>query len=265
MKKNLPVFAGCILLVAVLIAACAASNTDKETTAAIDPAKKKEAVAARNLGEAYYHQRNYTAALREFIKAEQINPNDHLLQNDLGLVYKTKKKYDLAIAYFKKALEIRPSYTPARNNLGQAYLAKKDWDAAIVQYKQAIEDVLYMTPHYPFTNLGLAYYEKKDYKRSEYYFLEALDVQPNYPNALLGLAKTYIAMGRLPEAILKLEKAVKTNPDSAFVHFELGEAYRTAMEFKKAHAEYESVITLEPDSELSDRAKIQAERMRKFY
>ena len=154
---------------------------------------------------------------------------------------------------------------PARNNLGNAYLAKKDWDAAIVQYREVTEDVLYVTPHYPLTNMGLAYIGKENYKRAEQYFLEALHVQPNYPNALLGLAKTYIAQGRLPEAILKLEKAVKKNPESGYIHFELAEAYRTTMQFKRAHAEYETVITLESDSELADRAKIQAGRMKKFY
>ena len=265
MKKNFLVFAGSVLIAVFLLAACTTTNDAKKAGADIDPAKKKEAEAARDLGEAYYHQRRYSAALKEFIKAEEINPNDHFLQNDLGLVYKAKKKYDLAITHFKRALELEPEYSPARNNLGNAYMAKKDWDTAISQYREVTEDVLYLTPHYPLTNMGLAYMGKKNYKRAEQYFLEALQLQPNYPNALVGLAKTYMAQGRVPEAILKLEKAVKRNPESGYIHFELAEAYRTTMEFKKAHAEYETVITLEPDSELADRAKIQAERMKKFY
>jgi type IV pilus biogenesis/stability protein PilW len=265
MKKNLPVIVGCILFAILLIAACASTNEDKKEGPELDPAKKREAEAARNLGEAYYHQERHSAALKEFLKAEKIDPNDKFLQNDLGLVYKAKKRYDQAIYHFKRALEIDPEYSPARNNLGNAYMAKKDYDAAIIQYREVTEDVLYLTPHYPLTNMGLAYMGKKNYKRAEQYFLEALEIEPNYTNALLGLAKTYIAQGRVPEAIVKLEKAVKRNPESAYIHFELAEAYRTTMDFRRAHAEYETVITLNPDSELADRAKIQADRMKKFY
>ena len=174
MKKNLPVFAWCILFAVLLIAGCASTNDKKDSD--IDPAKKKEAEAARNLGEAYYHQQRYSAALKELLRAEEINPHDQFLQNDLGLVYKAKKKYDQAIFHFKRALEIDPEYSPARNNLGNAYLAKKEYDMAIIQYREVAEDVLYATPHYPLTNMGLAYMEKKNYRRAEQSFLEALEI-----------------------------------------------------------------------------------------
>ena len=71
MKKNLPVIVACILFAVSMIAACASTNEDKKEGPDIDPVKKKEAEAARNLGEAYYHQQRYSAALKEFLKAEK--------------------------------------------------------------------------------------------------------------------------------------------------------------------------------------------------
>jgi type IV pilus assembly protein PilF len=56
------------------------------------PRIKKKAAASRNLGEAYLSEKNYTAALGELLKAERLNPEDPILQNDLGLVYMAKEK-----------------------------------------------------------------------------------------------------------------------------------------------------------------------------
>jgi len=126
--------------------------------------RKKQEEASRNLGEAYMQQRDFSSALREFLKAEKIYSKDPLLQNDFGLAYMAKGRLDLAVKHFKKAVKLKPDYAPARNNLGTAYLAKKEWDVAIACFKEIVDDVLYATPHYPLTNLGWAYYNKQEYE-----------------------------------------------------------------------------------------------------
>ena len=176
--------------------------------------RKNQEEASRNLGEAYMGQGDYTAALREFLKAEKLYSKDPYLQNDLGLVYMAKAKPDIAIDHFKKALEIKPDYTPAKNNLGTAYLAKRKWDDAISCFKEITGDLLYATPHYPLSNLGWAYYNKKEYGLAEKYYKDALKIEPEFAIALSGLGKTYIAMGRISEAVATLEKVIELAPDS---------------------------------------------------
>ena len=112
-----------------LLVSCTTKNVEKD---------KRIAEKTRDLGEAYLHEQKYTEALKEFLKAETLNPDDHFLENDLGLVYLAKGRYELAISHFKKALEIKKDYTPARNNLGNAYTASKEWDKAIEQYKKCL-------------------------------------------------------------------------------------------------------------------------------
>ena len=164
----------------------------------------------RTLGEAYLQQGDYTEALKEFLKAEKLYSNDHLLHNDLGLAYMAKQHYDEAEFHFKKAISIRPEYAPAKNNLGTVYMAKQEWDAAIEQFKTVAGDLLYGTPHFPLANMGIAYYNKQDYTNAEKYYLEALDLEPNFVLALRNLGITYIAMNKLPQAVATLEKAVTT-------------------------------------------------------
>ena len=255
MKKILLVGAGCLLVVSILFA-CTSKNIEEQ---------KAKAEASRNLGEAYLRQGKYPLALKELLKAEAMNPDDYFLQNDLGLVYYYKGKQDLAIRHYKKALDLKNDYAPARNNLGNAYLEKREWDKAIEQYKLVSSDLLYATPQFPLSNMGLAYYEKKEYQLSERYFLKALKAQQDFDRALYGLGKTYMAMGRVSEAITKLERAALVAPDAPPVHFELARAYTMNREYKNAYDSYQQVVDLNPGSPMAERARLEAQKIKHLF
>ena len=252
MKKILVVGAGCILLTGVLLS-CTTQNVTE---------KKAQAEATRNLGEAYLRQGKYRIALMQLKKAEELIPSDHILQDDLGLAYLYLKEPDQAIIHFKRALEIKNKYTPARNNLGNAYAEKKEWDKAIEQYKMVTSDLLYGTPQFPLSNLGVVYYELQEYELSAQYYLKALDIKPDFVRALYGLAKTYMAMERVPDAIEKLEKAVDISPDLAALYFELARAYALNGDSTKAISAYHKVVELDPNSTLADRALIEVRKIK---
>ena len=217
--------------------------------------RKKQGEAARNLGEVYLGQGNYTAALKEFLKAESLYPDDPFLQNDLGLTYKAKKKPDLAIAHFKKALALKPDYVTAKNNLGTVYLDKREWDTAIEYFKEVAESLVYASPHLPLANLGWAYYNKKAYEQAEKYYLEALEIAPKFINALRGLGLTYMAMGRIPEGVEILESAVKEYPRTALLYFDLATAYTLLHDYESALSAYKKVDELAPKSALARQAE----------
>ena len=222
--------------------------------------RKKQEEASRNLGEAYMQQRDFSSAIREFLKAEKLYSKDPYLQNDLGLAYMAKDRLGLAIKHFKKAVKLKPDYAPARNNLGTAYLAKKEWDVAIACFKEIVDDILYATPHYPLTNLGWAYYNKQEYEVAKKYYSDALNLEPNFIIALQGLGRTYIAMGMATDAVAILEKAVKNYPRSAESYFYLAKAYCLSHEYKKAISAYNKVVELAPDSHIALEAQKNAKK-----
>lgn len=228
---------------------------------------KNQEEASRNLGEIYLRQKNYTLALREFLKAEKLYDKDPFLQNDLGLVYLAKDRFDLAIDHFNKALDIKPDYAPARNNLGTAYMSKKDWDTAIACFKELTGNLLYATPHYPLSNLGWAYYNKKKYGLAEKYYKEALKIQPKFIVALIGLGRTYMAVGKSADAIEVFERTVKYFPATAEVYFDLAGAYKLSHDYNKALNAYNKVVDLVPETPLADKAAKEAGKMKNllFY
>ena len=242
-----------ILFGGVFIACSSKENLEKQ---------KEQADAHRNLGEAHLREGNYTAALRELIKAESLTPDDYIIQDDLGLAYLYKGESDKAIYHFNKALAIKEDYAPARNNLGNAYAQKKEWDKAIEQYKTVTSNLLYATPQFAYSNLGLAYYHKKDYRASEKYYKEALKITPDFDRALWGLSKTYVATGRMSEAVETLEFAVEKHPENTSLLYELGNAYVGIRDYRKAYGAYIRVVQINPDSPLADRALREANRIK---
>lgn len=245
--------ASCILLLSIFQACTTKENLQQ---------KKKQAEASRNLGEAYLREGKYSAALRELSKAEALAPDDYFVHFDLGLAYLYKGETDRAIVHFKKSLAIKEDYGPARNSLGNAYLEKRQWDKAIEQYKLTLSNLLYVTPQFPYSNLGFAYYNKQEYGLAEKYFKEALDITPDFDRALYGLARTYLTTGRISKAIKQLEFAVNKHPDNASLHFELAEAYKCNREYRRAYGSYLRVIQMDPGSLLAEKALKAAERIR---
>lgn len=218
------------------------------------PALKGGALIKRDIGEASIMQGDFTAALRELLEAEKLDPNDAITQNYLGIVYKNKKQADKAIFHFKKAVELKPDYSQARNNLGATYLDKESWDEAISCFKELINDLLYATPHFPLSNLGWAYYNKKDYQQAEMYYLKAIEVQPNFIIALNGLGQTFMADGKYPQAIESFEKAAQYGPKIPQIHFQLAKAYEQTGKYDNALMSYAKVIELAPDSDMAREA-----------
>lgn len=217
---------------------------------------KQLAEATREIGEAYMRQGDYTSALRELLKAQKLDPGDPFTHNDLGLCYMAKKRMPDAIANFKKAIALKPSYTPARNNLGTAFLTLEEWDQAIAVFQEITKDVLYATPYFPLSNLGYAYYNKKDYRKALHYYKEALRLEPNFVNALRGVGRTYLTMNQGRLALRYLEQAVKQAPKVAEIHFDLAEAYLLVGQIKRARFSYETVVDLAPaESALAVKAK----------
>jgi type IV pilus biogenesis/stability protein PilW len=244
-----------LLILLMLVIGCGSTTETSQQDAAT-------AKAARNLGEAYMQEGRLTAALREFKKAEAINPDDAFLQYDLGLVFLYRDRYDEAIDYFKRALELKPDYPAALNSMGNAYLRKKDYDKAISYYRQTTEDMLYATPQYPYSNMALAYFAKGEYGLAEKYFLEALKIDPRFDRAMAGLAETYMAMGRYPEAISKLQSAVHVSPNAPSLHYLLAQAYLKFGDYQSAYLEFQKVVELAPNTPDAERANQEIQKIK---
>jgi len=162
----------------------------------------------------------------------------------------------------KQPLRIKPDYAAAKNSLGGVYLVKKEWDTAIAILKEATENLLDPSPHIPLSNLGWAYYNKKDYARAESYYSAALKKAPKYIIALRGLGRTYLTTDRPAKAAAVFEKAVQYQPGLAVLYFDLARSYALIDNYKKARAAYQRVIEIDPDTDLAEKARQEIKKIR---
>lgn len=105
------------------------------------PSQKEELKAALKelkAGEELYVQGggNYLLALSNFLKAQEFNPNNALLNYKIGRCYLNSVDKTKAIIYFENALKLDPKVSPDLHYmLGQAYHLDVQFDKAIAEYK----------------------------------------------------------------------------------------------------------------------------------
>ncbi len=179
-----------------------------------NPDRKKRVEALKSLGIAYLTGGYYEKSFKKFTEAQKLDKKDPVIYNCLGLAYMAKKNYNLAIKNFQKAIKLNPEYSEAKNNLGVSYANIKDWDKAIETFKTINKNPEYTTYHYPLTNIGWAYYNKKEYKNAVIYYEQALKTSPNFIKTLYGLGKTYIAIGEYKKAKKLFKKVIEIAPSS---------------------------------------------------
>ena len=196
---------------------------------------------------------------------------------NLVLVPSTAANNDAKAAELKKAFE--DGVTASRDGNHDAAIAK--FQAALVLSPNCF-DCLY--------NIGVAQLARKDDKQAEEAWKKALEVKPDYAEALNALSTMYnnqkrfdeaSAMsakaaaagggggadatfnqgiilwnqGKIAEAKAKFEETIKTNPTHADAHYQLGMALLNEGKLPDAVAAFETYVKLDPSGQYATQAK----------
>ena len=89
------------------------------------------------------------------------------------------------------------------------------------------------------------------YEKARENLEKALDIQPDFFIAELNLGRTEVALGNLHRAKLLFEEVVKNNPQNPEVLFELGKTYRYLGDYNNAILALKGAIEYTDDSELA--------------
>ena len=207
------------------------------------PERKKEASARMQMGVTYLEQRNLPAAMRELVKASELDPDNPEIDVVLGLAYQTRGDLPKAEEYLRSAIRKKPNYAEAHNNLGIVLSHQGRGEEAIREFEAAVSDVLYPTPERAYYNMGEEYRRRKNVQKAGDMYRKAIAQNDRYPAAYLRLAMVQGEEGRWRDAAGTLEACVAANPSFAPAWLDLGRAYtslgrsRDALEaFQKALA-----------------------------
>jgi tetratricopeptide (TPR) repeat protein len=117
--------------------------------------------------------------------------------------------------------------------------------------------------------MGWAYFNKKEYEQAARQFTKALNHEPLWVKAMLGLGQTYAALGKkteasamYSEALRTLKDAIKRTPGEAGLYYSLARVYTLTRDYKQAVNAYDKVLKHAPKSSLAREARKEAARLK---
>lgn len=143
-----------------------------------------------------------------------------------GVDLYSKGDFPLAIKMLEKSTELAPQFASAWANLGRSYTANASFQVG----------------------------GKNHYDKAEAAFAKALSLQPDEIDARIYLANMFTDTGQVEKAVPLLRQALKSNPNRAEVHWELGYAYRFAGMLQESLAECEQARQIDPGVKLNSSA-----------
>jgi len=162
--------------------------------------------------------------------------------------------YEEAIALYKQSLELDPTYAPAYAGLGRTYRnmmvnGQLDRETATRLSYEALTTALKLDPNLPEANARLGLYtleNSQDTAAAVKYYQRAMELNPNDPAAMQGVASLSAFLGDYEQMVKLNELAVERDPVDALGYQGLGEAYALTGRLDDARRTYEKLLTLNP-------------------
>jgi type IV pilus assembly protein PilF len=197
-----------------------------------DPAQLQQSQMRYEIALGNFQNQRSEAAIEELQKAIEIDPQNADAYNLLGLIA-LKQAYEYgaqaeiqsclkgadaelvraeelrslkeAEGHFRKAVEWRPTFAEAWNNISVVSLLMQAWDQAIEGAEKALAQATYDSPALARTNLGWAFFQKRDLQRAWKELHESVARAPGLCVGRYRLAKVYLERAEVDRAVDVLE------------------------------------------------------------
>ncbi len=206
--------------------------------------KLKEALEAKERGNAHYKKREFDEAIVCYNEAIALNPKNMAYLNNKAAAHLERGDTDACIATCKEAIELgrvnRADYKDIAKSfvrMGKAASKKEDYDAAIEHYKCA------QVEHFSKEIERLIKNTQLEAKKKQ----AAAYVDPEKALEAKERGNTNFRAGQWKEAIVEYEEAVKRDPQSAVYRNNLASALTKVADFNGAKAAVEKALELDPN------------------
>ena len=153
--------------------------------------------------------RDFEGSIADFERALKIDETDIAILNNLSAVYQEVGDISKGIEMAKKLIEIQPDFIGPYVNLGLIYSEHDSLALSEYYFNEALK----IDPVDPLllNNFGFLYYKKKEYSKALEYINSSIDKYPNNSYAYRNRALVYLALDLNTEACRDLDIAVHYN------------------------------------------------------
>jgi len=162
-------------------------------------------------GLEYYYSADCNNAITYFNKALELNPKSATVYNNLALCYMKQNKVEEAKKALSKAKKADSNFNLTYINLAKlealkGTLYKKNTNK---QREKYLKEALAVNPNskYAYLELGNYYLENKEFNLANKNFKNAVLIDGNFYEGLMGLGISYVEEGNLSDAIKVLRRA----------------------------------------------------------
>lgn len=172
-------------------------------------------------------------------------PDEAAFHMNRGEMCRLLKRVDEAIGHGESATRLNPQSAVAFSNLGIAYYDRKEYAKAEGCHLKALE----LSPHLveSLNNLGSIMRARKNRAAAIDYYRKVLAINPHYLESLNNLGALLVEDEQPDEAIQVLLLALKLNPNHADAHNNIGNALLIKDQYDKATAAYTNALRIKPD------------------
>jgi tetratricopeptide (TPR) repeat protein len=187
--------------------------------------------------------KKYSDAKEKFTQLLALDPvNTYGLVGMGDLLYKTHS-YDEGIYYYRKCLSLDQNNKFSIMGLMNCYRDMKQLPS-VISVAEEFRHVT-MTDASILSRVADAHRKLKNFKESEIFYMQALQINPTDQYVIVGIGHLYFACQRYQDAIKWWEKLVVTQPNNIKILTEIGNSYRKIKDFDKAIEYYERAKTLD--------------------
>lgn len=188
----------------------------------------------------YYKNQNYDKALEKLLRLKSSKPYDYQVYNlILTIKMDINKSYEEALSFTKEAQIAFPDRVYFQEQEANIYLLMQDIEKAQITF----ERILSQNPKDPkaYYNLALIFFHQGDYATSAEICLKAIDLDPNYLDAIYNVGTFYYYNGLTYNTAL--------SDMDIYQYDEQGDEFeKLAIEFfETAKPYFEKAIKLNPD------------------
>jgi len=215
-----------LLAISILVSGCASSPNDGELN---ESKARKAAESNTSLGLEYMNRGQYEVALGKLKKAVKEDPDYAPGHTVLAVLYERIGEMELAGKHYEAAYEADPTNGDVNNNYG-VYLCKAGKESqALSHLEKALEDPFYSSPAVALTNAGSCALRHDHLTEADSYLRRALKADPQFPDALMNMAKLNFKQQNYLSArafLQRYEAVAQHEPESLLLGFEIETASR---------------------------------------
>lgn len=175
------------------------------------------------LGEAEQHLgRDGIAELRH---AEALNPHSALVQVFLALYHQRQGRASLAVEHLRRAVDLEPENAAWQAALAEAYVQAGDLPPALEAYQQAAQKAPQDPQYWRMLAVFCATYEYRLAEVGIPAARQALKLTPEDARALDAMGQVYLALGNAAQAETHFLQALESDPDLPEAHLHLAIVY----------------------------------------